>query len=113
MARVRPRTKRSTTSFAFRSSQLAVRVLLGAALLLFLGIGVLPRTGWYRVETVLSGIKKGLESDQSVTLTGFGTFQLRPRKARVGRNPHSGEPIEIGPGLRVGFRVGKALKEAF
>jgi len=65
------------------------------------------------VETVLSGIKKGLESDQSVTLTGFGTFQLRPRKARVGRNPHSGEPIEIGPGLRVGFRVGKALKEAF
>ena len=65
------------------------------------------------VETVLSGIKKGLESDQSVTLTGFGTFQLRPRKARVGRNPHSGEPIEIGPGLRVGFRVGKALKESF
>jgi len=65
------------------------------------------------VETVLGGIKKGLESDQSVTLTGFGTFQLRPRKARVGRNPHSGEPIEIGPGLRVGFRVGKALKEAF
>jgi DNA-binding protein HU-beta len=65
------------------------------------------------VETVLGGIKKGLESDQSVTLTGFGTFQLRPRKARVGRNPHSGEPIEIGPGLRVGFRVGKALKESF
>ena len=65
------------------------------------------------VETVLGGIKKGLEHDQSVTLTGFGTFELKPRKARVGRNPHSGEPIEIGPGLRVGFRVGKALKEAF
>lgn len=65
------------------------------------------------VETVLGGIKRGLETDQSVTLTGFGTFQLKPRKARLGRNPHSGEPIEIGPGLRVGFRVGKALKEAF
>jgi DNA-binding protein HU-beta len=65
------------------------------------------------VETVLGGIKRGLETDQSVTLTGFGTFQLKPRKARVGRNPHSGEPIEIGPGLRVGFRVGKALKESF
>jgi DNA-binding protein HU-beta len=62
------------------------------------------------VETVLDGIKKGLETDQSVTLTGFGTFQL---KARVGRYPHSGEPIEIGPGLRVGFRVGKAPKESF
>ena len=65
------------------------------------------------VETVLSGIRKGLESDQSVTLTGFGTFELKPRKARVGRNPHTGEPIAIAPGRRVGFRVGKALKESF
>jgi DNA-binding protein HU-beta len=65
------------------------------------------------VETVLNGIKKGLESDQSVTLTGFGTFELKPRKARVGRNPHTGAPISIGPGRRVGFRVGKALKDSF
>ncbi|MBK7874604.1 MAG: HU family DNA-binding protein [Planctomycetes bacterium] len=65
------------------------------------------------VETVLKGIQKGLESDQSVTLTGFGTFELKPRKARVGRNPHTGEPISIAPGKRVGFRVGKALKDSF
>ena len=65
------------------------------------------------VETVLGGIKKGLERDKSVTLTGFGTFELKPRKARVGRNPHTGEPISIAPGRRVGFRVGKALKESF
>jgi len=65
------------------------------------------------VETVLDGIKKGLEADQSVMLTGFGTFELKPRKARVGRNPHTGEPISIAPGRRVGFRVGKALKQSF
>ena len=65
------------------------------------------------VETVLGGIKKGLVQDQSVTLTGFGTFELKRRKARVGRNPHTGEPISIAPGRRVGFRVGKALKESF
>lgn len=65
------------------------------------------------VETVLGGIRKGLEKDQSVTLTGFGTFELKARKARVGRNPHTGEPIQIAPGKRVGFRVGKALKESF
>jgi DNA-binding protein HU-beta len=65
------------------------------------------------VDTVLGGIKRGLEHDQSVTLTGFGTFELKPRKARVGRNPHTGEPISIGPGRRVGFRVGKALKDSF
>jgi DNA-binding protein HU-beta len=64
------------------------------------------------VETVLSGIKKGLQEDQSVTLTGFGTFELKPRKARVGRNPHTGEPISIAAGRRVGFRVGKALKDS-
>jgi DNA-binding protein HU-beta len=65
------------------------------------------------VETVLGGIKRGLVQDQSVTLTGFGTFELKRRKARVGRNPHTGEPISIAPGRRVGFRVGKALKESF
>ena len=64
------------------------------------------------VETVLSGIKKGLQEDQSVTLTGFGTFELKPRKARVGRNPHTGEPISIAAGRRVGFRVGTALKDS-
>jgi nucleoid DNA-binding protein len=65
------------------------------------------------VETVLNGIKKGLQEDQSVTLTGFGTFELKSRKARVGRNPHTGAPISIAAGRRVGFRVGKALKESF
>jgi len=63
------------------------------------------------VETVLEGIKKGLREDRSVTLTGFGTFELKDRKARTGRNPHTGEPIPIQAGRRVGFRVGKALKE--
>src|SRR5437867_11828955 len=56
MARVRLSTRRNTTSVALRSaSELALRLLLGAAVLLFLAIGLLPRTGWYRVETVLSG----------------------------------------------------------
>ncbi len=64
------------------------------------------------VDTVLGGIKEGLQSDKSVTITGFGTFEVKPRKARVGRNPHTGEPIAIAAGNRVGFRVGKALKES-
>ena len=64
------------------------------------------------VDTVLGGIKKGLQEDSSVTLTGFGTFEVKPRKERIGRNPHTGEPITISAGRRVGFRVGKALKES-
>jgi DNA-binding protein HU-beta len=65
------------------------------------------------VDTVLGGITYGLREDRSVTLTGFGTFELKDRKPRVGRNPHTGEPIRIAAGRRVGFRVGKGLKEAF
>ena len=63
------------------------------------------------VDTVLDGIKEGLQEDGTVTLTGFGTFEVKDRKARVGRNPHTGAPIQIEAGRRVGFRVGKALKE--
>lgn len=64
------------------------------------------------VDTVLEGIRHGLNSDASVTITGFGTFEVKPRRARVGRNPHTGEPIQIAAGRRVGFRVGKGLRES-
>ena len=64
------------------------------------------------VDTVLAGIRQGLIEDTSVTLSGFGTFEVKPRKARTGRNPQTGEPIEISAGRRVGFRVGKALRES-
>lgn len=64
------------------------------------------------MDTVLAGIQKGLREDQSVTIAGFGTFEVKARKARTGRNPHTGEPIRIEAGRRVGFRMGKALRES-
>jgi DNA-binding protein HU-beta len=64
------------------------------------------------VDTVMGGILKGLREDGSVTIAGFGTFEVKDRKARVGRNPHTGEPIQIAAGRRVGFRMGKALRES-
>ena len=64
------------------------------------------------VDTVMNGILKGLREDRSVTIAGFGTFEVKDRKARVGRNPHTGEPIQIAAGRRVGFRMGKALRES-
>jgi len=63
------------------------------------------------LDSVLEGIRKGLREEGSVTLTGFGTFEVKDRKPRVGRNPHTGEPIQIDAGKRVGFRVGKNLKQ--
>lgn len=63
------------------------------------------------LDAVLDGVQQGLVEDGSVTITGFGTFEVKPRKPRVGRNPHTGEPIQIAAGKRVGFRVGKGLKQ--
>ncbi len=62
------------------------------------------------VDTVLEGITDGLREDGTVTLTGFGTFEVRERPARVGRNPMTGDPMPIAAGRKVGFRGGKALK---
>lgn len=63
------------------------------------------------LDTVLDKIQEGLRDEGTVTITGFGTFEVKDRKARVGRNPHTGEPIQIEAGKRVGFRVGKGLKQ--
>jgi DNA-binding protein HU-beta len=63
------------------------------------------------VDTVLDGVKLGLTADRRVTISGFGTFEVKNRKARTGINPHTKEPIQISAGRRVGFRVGKSLKQ--
>lgn len=63
------------------------------------------------LDTVLDGIRNGLREEGTVTITGFGTFEVKERKPRLGRNPHTGEPIQIEAGKRVGFRVGKGLKQ--
>lgn len=64
------------------------------------------------LDAVLHGIRKGLREENSVTISGFGTFEVRARKARLGRNPHTGEAIKIAEGRRIGFRVGKNLKQS-
>jgi len=60
---------------------------------------------------VLEGIKRGLKRDGNVTLIGFGTFTVKSRKARMGRNPQTGEPIKIKASRTVGFKPGQAFKK--
>ena len=62
------------------------------------------------VAAVISGVKKGLKKDGNVQLIGFGSFTVKTRKARMGRNPQTGETIKIKASKTVGFRPGKALK---
>ena len=64
------------------------------------------------VECVLSTITSTMKKEEAVTLVGFGTFKVDNRKARTGRNPQTGEPIEIKAKKVPKFVAGKALKDA-
>ena len=64
------------------------------------------------VECVLSTITSTMKKQEAVTLVGFGTFKVDNRKARTGRNPRTGEPIEIKAKKVPKFVAGKALKDA-
>ena len=63
------------------------------------------------VESVIHGFTVALESNQRVTLSGFGTWTVSARKARTGRNPQTGEAIEIKAKRSVRFRSGKYLEQ--
>ncbi len=64
------------------------------------------------VDTVLEVITESLKNGNAVTLVGFGTFNTRRREARTGRNPRTGEPIQIKASNLAVFKAGKALKDA-
>ena len=64
------------------------------------------------VDAVLGSVGDALGSGDSVSLVGFGTFSVRHRAARMGRNPQTGASIQIAASKGVGFKPGKALKES-
>ena len=57
-------------------------------------------------------ISSALRGDRRVQITGFGTFEAKQRKARMGRNPRTGQSIYIAATKTPGFRAGKGLKDA-
>ena len=64
------------------------------------------------VDAVVDTITDSLRKGDSVTLVGFGTFEVRARAARTGRNPQTGEEIQIKASRAPAFKAGKALKDA-
>ena len=63
------------------------------------------------LNAFIETIEETLENGEKVQLTGFGTFEPRQRKARTGRNPKTGEELEIPASVVPAFKVGKAFKE--
>lgn len=64
------------------------------------------------VDAVIETIKKALKKGETITLVGFGTFSVRKRAARQGRNPQTGDTIKIKASKNPAFKAGKALKDA-
>jgi DNA-binding protein HU-beta len=64
-------------------------------------------------DTITNTILDALKGDDTVKIAGFGTYKVAKRKARVGRNPRTGEQIQIAASQKVKFLPAKALKEVF
>ena len=64
------------------------------------------------VDAVFDTVLETLKNGDNVQLIGFGSFEVRERAARTGRNPQTGEEIQIAAGKIPAFKPGKALKDA-
>jgi DNA-binding protein HU-beta len=73
---------------------------------------ITKKQGLDMVEDLVGLIIKHLKRGERVKIVGLGLFQVRERAARMGRNPATGEPIQIKAGKKVAFRASKELKMA-
>ncbi len=64
------------------------------------------------LDSMINAVTEALKNDDQVALVGFGTFSVRERSARQGRNPQTGETIQIAAAKVPAFKAGKALKDA-
>ncbi|NIP16749.1 MAG: DNA-binding protein HU [Xanthomonadales bacterium] len=64
------------------------------------------------LDATVANITSALQGGNSVSLVGFGTFSVKRRAARTGRNPRTGETIKIRASNNPSFKAGKALKDA-
>ena len=64
------------------------------------------------LDAVISAVTGALKDGESVSLVGFGTFSVKARAARTGRNPQTGAAIQIAAANVPSFKAGKALKDA-
>lgn len=74
--------------------------------------GITKKDAEKAVAGIFASIQEALVEGDKVQLIGFGTFEVRERAARMGRNPQSGEEIKIAAAKTPAFKPGKALKEA-
>lgn len=75
-------------------------------------VGLSKKDAVSAVDSVIAAITKALSKGESVQLVGFGSFNVRKRAARTGRNPQTGASIKIAARKVPSFKAGKGLKDA-
>ena len=75
-------------------------------------LGESKATATRAIDAVMSCITNGIKEDRAVSIIGFGTFAKKERAARLGRNPMTGEPLQIKASTTVGFKPSKMLKDS-
>ena len=75
-------------------------------------VGLTKADAGRAVDALLDSVTGALAKGEKVTVTGFGTFEVRQRAARMGRNPQTGAPLHIAATKTPAFKSGKALKDA-
>lgn len=73
-------------------------------------VGLTKKTATHSVNAIFSQIRESLAKGDKVVISGFGTFKVRSRNTRVGRNPQTGESIKIAGHRLPGFTAGKTLR---
>ena len=75
-------------------------------------VGLTKADAGRAVDALLDAVSAALAKGEKVTVTGFGTFEVRQRAARMGRNPQTGAPLHIAASKSPAFKAGKGLKDA-
>ena len=73
------------------------------------GSGLSKNQARIAVDTILTMMKNSMMRGERIELRGFGVFDIRPRKTGIGRNPRTGEEVQIPPGNTVRFKPGKSM----
>jgi DNA-binding protein HU-beta len=76
------------------------------------GAGIARNDAASATDAVFEAITRALAAGDQVNIAGFGNFSVKARAARAGRNPQTGETIQIKASNSPGFKAGKALKDA-
>ncbi len=74
-------------------------------------IGLTRKEAYNFVENIFEIVKDTLKEGESVKISGFGTFNVKQKGSRIGRNPKTGEPIEIKPRRVISFKISTQLKK--